>query len=117
MNTAGDKLVTNAASALPTNSKPARCGRRSKKRGPVEVMMFGSPHAWGSGIKSVYICPLAAALGNMAGHGHAAVRGMGLLVSKAVAQRKEDIPGRCRVMSQGNLGHGSRPCEREFSGR
>ena len=41
MNTGGDKLVTNAASALPTNSKPARCGRR-KKQGPVAVVKFGS---------------------------------------------------------------------------
>jgi hypothetical protein len=41
MNTGGDKLVTNAASAVPTTSKPARCGRR-KKPGPAGVVKFGS---------------------------------------------------------------------------
>ncbi|RPJ35260.1 MAG: hypothetical protein EHM17_03350 [Verrucomicrobiaceae bacterium] len=41
MNAGGDKLVTNAASALPATSKQARCGRR-KKQGPVAVMKFGS---------------------------------------------------------------------------
>lgn len=41
MNAGGDKLVTNAALALPTNSKQARGGRR-KKQGPVAVMKSGS---------------------------------------------------------------------------
>jgi len=41
MNTGGDKLVTTAASALPTNSKQSRCDRR-KRQGPIAVMKSGS---------------------------------------------------------------------------